>query len=91
MTVPANVYNGASFTPTCGAGAVYFDVPNAYAPLNCGTSINFGSADYINYEVRDLDENGNPIPPSAYVRAVLGAPGVGGCMNHSATNYNSSR
>ena len=40
--------------------------------------ISFGNADGVTYQVRDLDENGNPIPPSASVQAVLGLPGVGG-------------
>ena len=88
MTVPPIVYNGASFIPVCGANAVFFDVPNAYPPMLCGMPINFGTANGVTYEVRDLDEDGDPIPPSAYVQAVLGSPGVGGCTNSAATNYN---
>jgi hypothetical protein len=87
MTVPAVVYNGASFTPVCGAGINFFDVPNAYPPMNCGMSINFGNASNVTYEVRDLNDDGDPVS-SAYVQAVLGSPGIGGCMNSSATNYN---
>src|ERR1019366_7421759 len=63
ISAPSIVYNGAAFTPICGAGVNFFDVPNAYGSMNCGTSISFGDANGITYEVRGLDNDGNPVSP----------------------------
>lgn len=84
ITVPESVLDGEYFTPVCGPGAVYFDVPGIYSPKNCGESINFSNLEGINYEVRDLDENGNYMPPSAYVYAMFENVG---CTDPVAENY----
>lgn len=84
ISTPETVYNGEYFTPVCASGATFFDVPGVYPPQNCGTEIRFTDVQERTYEVRDLDNNGNHIPPSSYVTSIYDNVG---CTDPIAENY----
>ena len=53
ISAPSTVPSRKPFTPVCGA-AIFFDVPNVFPPMLCGTSISLSGDNGAIYEIRGL-------------------------------------